>query len=211
MRRMKPGRLLLALLAIVGATLLSNLAIRVESISVSGNERVTEAQILAATGVKVGDPLLWVGRDQLARAAELPWIARIAAVRSLTGEVRIVVGERVPAATVIGDGVRFVVAADGVVLPEAEEPRLTIRGWGRDRVSESLAAAAYLEGVADVQAIEYDPASIRLFTNLGIIRTPDLAALLHAGPAALRLPAVERSITSWGVAARGLQRRGGEQ
>lgn len=190
---------------------MSNLAIRVESISVSGNERVTEAQILSATGVEVGDPLLWVGRDQLARAAELPWIARIAAVRSLTGEVRIVVGERVPAATVIGDGVRFVVAADGVVLPEAEEPRLTIRGWGRDRVSESLAAAAYLEGVADVQAIEYDPASIRLFTNLGIIRTPDLAALLHAGPAALRLPAVERSITSWGVAARGLQRRGGEQ
>jgi len=211
MRRMKPGRLLLALLAIAGATLLSNFAIRVESISVSGNQRVTEAQVLAATGVNVGDPLLWISADDLAGALELPWIARIAAVRSLRGEVRIVIDERKPAATFIGDKGRYVVAADGVILPEAEEPPLTIRGWGRDRVAESLAAAAYLEGVAAVQAIEYDPASIRLFTNLGMIRTPDLATLHHAGPAALRLQALERSITTWGVAARGLQHRGGEQ
>lgn len=204
MRRMKPGRLLLALLAIAGALVLSRHAFRVEAIAITGNERVSDAQILAATALSIGDPLLWIGPGDLARALELPWIARIAATRSLGGELRISIRERQPAATVIGEDGTYVVAADGTILPGAIEPSLTVRGWGGDRVAEAISAAAYLEGFAEVRAIEYDPASIRLSTSRGTIRTPDLAALRHAGPAALRLQARERSIVSWGVAAAGL-------
>jgi cell division protein FtsQ len=201
---MKPGRLLLALLAIAGALVLSRVAFRVESIAITGNERVSDAEILAATGLSVGDPLLWIGSGDLARALALPWIAQIDATRSLSGELRITIREREPAATVIGEAGRYVVAAGGATLPGAAEPSLTIRGWGRDRIAESISAAAYLEGFAEVRAIEYDPAAIRLSTSRGTIRTPDLAALRHAGPAALRLQARERSIASWGVAASGL-------
>ena len=56
---------LLLCLALLGGA--AALLLRVETVTVSGNVRYTDAEITAASGVKIGDSMLFVSRDKLVR------------------------------------------------------------------------------------------------------------------------------------------------
>lgn len=56
---------LLLCLALLGGA--AALLLRVESVTVSGNVRYTDAEITAAAGVKIGDSMLFISRDKLFR------------------------------------------------------------------------------------------------------------------------------------------------
>ena len=90
----------------------------VDHIRVTGTTRLQADDVVAASGVHTGEPLLQVDTGAVARAVERePWILTAKVTRSVNGVVAIAVTERTPVATVLGpDGVALWVDGSGRVL-----------------------------------------------------------------------------------------------
>lgn len=103
----------------VGAWFLTRTSLLdVETIEVEGVTHTEPNQVRSATGIAVGDPLAWIDAGGAAQGVEaLPWVADASVSRSVDGTVRVVVTERLPAATVAApDGARSLVDTSGRVL-----------------------------------------------------------------------------------------------
>lgn len=91
----------------------------VDLVSVDGANRTPVEQLVAASGITPGQPLVDVdiaaARDAM---VALPWIDTVTSERSIDGEVAFAVTERTPVAVVPGAAAWLVVDADGRVLEE---------------------------------------------------------------------------------------------
>jgi len=128
---------LLFLLAVISLAVMVWLALRsplmaVDTVGYEGLVRTPLAEVEAAAGIEVGQPLIDVDPGAVAARVEaLPWVAQASVSRSWTGSVVIEVTERQPAAAALAaPDVWVLVDAEGRVLTGAVEvppglPRLT--------------------------------------------------------------------------------------
>jgi cell division protein FtsQ len=94
----------------VGATVF----FRVEIVSVTGNSRYTQEEILAATGIQMGDNLYQLNKNQLSQQVlqSLPYTRSVSIRRSLPNAILITVTE--------WDAVAQIVPAQSDEIPEGE-------------------------------------------------------------------------------------------
>ncbi|HEX7138487.1 MAG TPA: FtsQ-type POTRA domain-containing protein [Vicinamibacterales bacterium] len=92
-------------------------ALRIEKISIRGNERLSKAEVARALDGMVGQSLVWTNldhwRDQLLKS---PWIHDAAMRRSLPSTIEVVVSERRPMGIGRLRGELFLVDEHGVIL-----------------------------------------------------------------------------------------------
>lgn len=81
----------------IGAIAIANSSwLDIETISVEGHERANRSQIITASGIELGEPLVEVDLDGATRSVEaVPWVAEAVIDRKWSGEVIITVTERV--------------------------------------------------------------------------------------------------------------------
>lgn len=97
---------------------------RSKSVAVAGVNRLAAEEVLAAAGLRVGQDLLSLDPDSVARAIEvLPRVRRAVVDRSWTRAVRVAVEERKPAALLVLRDT-WEIDADGVILPPDRTGRL---------------------------------------------------------------------------------------
>jgi cell division protein FtsQ len=90
------------------------------AVHVEGTGPAGRDQVLAAAGVRPGQPYLGLDLEAIRdRVAALPRVAAARVVRDYPASLRIVVSERAPVASVRRAGAYWVVAADGTVLEAA--------------------------------------------------------------------------------------------
>ena len=90
------------------------------AIRVEGTRTVTQAEVVAAGQVRLGEPYLGLDLAAIrARVAALPRVASVRVARDYPSSLRITVGERPPVASVSSGSVFWLVAADGTVLDAA--------------------------------------------------------------------------------------------
>ncbi len=88
---------------------------------VKGWKRVTQQQVLGASGVRWGTPLTAIDRDTVSRAIEtLPWVRQAEVEAELPNKVSFRVTEYVPYALLLGRDRLMIVDKDGFVFKEAE-------------------------------------------------------------------------------------------
>jgi cell division protein FtsQ len=87
------------------------------AIRVEGASPGVRAAVLAAAGLRLGEPYLGIDAGAVQRRVEaLPGVAAARVQRSYPSSLRIVVSERQPTAQVSSAGAYWLVAADGVVV-----------------------------------------------------------------------------------------------
>ncbi|MDX1450483.1 MAG: FtsQ-type POTRA domain-containing protein, partial [Acidimicrobiia bacterium] len=132
-----------------GYWLLRSPLFSVDHVDVVGVDRAPVASILAQAGVIEGTPIIDIDPARIEAALETDrWVADATVERSWSGLVRVTVTERVPLAMVTAADQAVVVAADGVVLEEADPgglPTITApgeqaAGLARDPVVSDLLA-----------------------------------------------------------------------
>ena len=127
----------------------------VDVIEVVGADRTGVDEVVLASGLLPGDPLVGVDQARIVSGVEaLPWVAAVEVDRRWDGTVTIAVTERVPVATApTADGGRAVVDAEGRVLAvvpagtetSIEPPLLPIEGVvapGSGELLDPVAAGA---------------------------------------------------------------------
>ena len=120
-RRWQRGAIVVLAIAAAGASLwfLSRTALfDVDQIRVTGTSRLQIDEVIAASGVAVGDPLIGVDAGSVTRRLQQqPWIRSASVGRDINGVVSIAIVERVAVGWVdAGEGNRIVVDATGVEL-----------------------------------------------------------------------------------------------
>ena len=94
----------------------------VDSLKVQGAGHESDAEVIEASGLRLGDQLLDIDKGSVeAKVEQLPWVDTASVQTSLDGVVTVTVTERVPVAT-IGDpmGGRHLVDASGRLLGPAD-------------------------------------------------------------------------------------------
>lgn len=90
----------------------------VAEVYVSGRNRTSSAEVLAALGVAIGDPVLFVDLDEgKARLQELPWVREATIERRLPGVLFVRLAEREPMAVWQMDGAHMVIDSYGDPVP----------------------------------------------------------------------------------------------
>ncbi|MDB1089863.1 FtsQ-type POTRA domain-containing protein [Streptomyces sp. ACA25] len=207
-RRRLPRRALLALLAVLAATvggfgswaLYGSDWLRIERVSVSrsdGPRELTEQQIEQAAGVPLGAPMATLDkarvRDRLLK--ELPRVKSVDVVRAWPSGVSLKVTEREPEVfvpttsgytEVDAEGVGYAEVAEaaaGVPLLELDlESGASLRRFGEDRIrTEAVAVAAAL------------PESLRARTAVIRVRSYDAVVLELSGGVTVRWGSAEQS------------------
>ena len=114
-----------ALLAVMGALwLISRTALfDVDQIRVSGTSRLQVDEVVAVSGLTVGQPLLGLDTGAAAdRLEQQPWIQSAEVERSWGGDITITVVERIPVGVVLAeDGAAQLVDGTGALLGEVSE------------------------------------------------------------------------------------------
>jgi cell division protein FtsQ len=119
-RRVLAWALAAIALAVGVAYLIRTPLFGLSAVRVEGTRAVTEAEVVTASQVRLGEPYL--GLDLAAirtRVAALPRVATVRVARDYPSSLRITVSERPPVASVSSGSVFWLVAADGTVLDAA--------------------------------------------------------------------------------------------
>ena len=132
-RRRRRGRFgflykLLSFLIIFAAILAGCVAFfRVNRVVVSGNGRYSEADIIAASQVELGDNLLLVNRPQTASSimSRLPYVETVAPVRRLPDTVELHITESTAVAVIRAEGSYWLLSAGGKLLEQGD---VSLRG-----------------------------------------------------------------------------------
>jgi cell division protein FtsQ len=116
--------LVLAILGAVAWLVTHSALLDVDRVRVTATQHVTAADVRHASGVRLGEPLLFLDLGAVERRIErLPWVDQARADRRLSGEVDLHVTERAPAAWARRTAdVVALVDAHGRVLADAPEP-----------------------------------------------------------------------------------------
>jgi cell division protein FtsQ len=199
-RRWLWGSVGTGLLLVAGsAVTVQSALLDVDEVVVEGTARYDAATIGQAGRVSLGDPLLFLDLDGVARRVErLPWIADASVSRTLSGTVRIVVEERTPVAWIrrpdttlaLLDATGFLiedVAAPPAGLPEIRTTAL-VPPSGQDfaiaRGGAEVAAAWDLVGRGTLRDVGLDRADLRIGlvdgTTVRFGRPEDVPAKLAA-------------------------------
>jgi cell division protein FtsQ len=102
------------------------MGMRIATVSLSGQRQVSREQIFAAAGVTDHSSLLFLDvADARARLESIPWIAEATVRKLYPDRLQITVTEREPFALWQMQGKVTAIAADGTVLSDKVEPRLT--------------------------------------------------------------------------------------
>ena len=116
-RRILGWGLAVIALAVGVAYLIRTPLFGLSEVRVSGIEAVTEAEVLEAAGVRIGEPYLGLDLTAIGgRVAALPRVAAVRVTRDYPSSLRIAVTERPPVASVSDGSAYWLVAADGTVL-----------------------------------------------------------------------------------------------
>ncbi len=111
--------LLVLLTLVIGGWFLTRTGLMdIDTIDVQGATHETPDEVVAASGLRLGDQLLDIDEGAVARSVEqLPWVATAEVAKGLDGVVSITITERVPEATVAdAAGGRHLVDASGRLL-----------------------------------------------------------------------------------------------
>lgn len=148
-------RFLLA--ALVGATLYTASLVvwPIQHIAVAGTDHLNRNQVLELANLYPGDPWLWATNRKLSALRQNPWVLTARLDRPRIGEVRIILHERVPVATLTTPNGPVGLAADGTRLPGAAATGPRIEGFGDDRTLEALHIVQLLP---TAERISYSPA-----------------------------------------------------
>jgi cell division protein FtsQ len=91
-------------------------------VEVTGVKELTEAEVVRASAVRVGEPVLRLDLGAIkARVERLPWVEHATVARVAPSGLRIQITERTAAASLAGGGRFWLVAADGTVLASARD------------------------------------------------------------------------------------------
>jgi len=94
------------------------------AVRVQGASAATRAAVLAAAGLRPGEPYLAIHPDRVRRRVEaLPTVAAARVTRAYPSSLRIAITERRPTAVVSSTDGRWLVAADGTVLGQVSGPK----------------------------------------------------------------------------------------
>ncbi|MCL1805023.1 MAG: FtsQ-type POTRA domain-containing protein [Clostridiales bacterium] len=114
------GLILIAFAGFSGYTLANSSFFDLEEIRVEGNAAISRDEIVALSGLRMGDNLLKVSGGRVAESISVqPYIKEIGVKRVFPGRVEIRVGERTPMALVGADGQYLVLDESGYCLTEA--------------------------------------------------------------------------------------------
>ncbi len=102
------------------------MGMRIATVSLSGQRQVSREEIFAAAGVTDHSSLLFLDvADARAKLESIPWIAEATVRKLYPDRLQITVTEREPFALWQMQGKVTAIAADGTVLSDKIEPRLT--------------------------------------------------------------------------------------
>jgi cell division protein FtsQ len=172
----------------------------VDHIRITGAQRERTSDLVAASGVHIGAPMLWVDSGRIAhRLEQLPWVAHARVVRDFPGTIDIKVTEYVPTVfvRVAPDRVALVASTGRVIAFAASPPAGAIEVTGEPTAPEvgsllsppgiaraSLALPGRLR--AEVTAITVRPSLTLTLRNGGPqIRLGSLAEMQSKGVSAL--------------------------
>lgn len=121
-RRMIIGfTFLIVLLVSVAAVLSLTVLFPIKDITAKGSEKYTSEQIVALSGLKMGDNLFMSSVKTDALREKLPYIESVKIKRTLPDSVTISVKDAVPYACYYSDGIYYTVSRAGYVLESGEE------------------------------------------------------------------------------------------
>ena len=131
-----------------GQTAVKSPALRLSRFEVKGHSeaRVSTRQIVAATGLQVGDRLVGISTKRVAeRLQKLPWIKSARVERILPSTLRISVEQRRPWLVVQTDLGPYLVDQDGRVLGQGSESLVVVHGLplGRLTPGERITTAEF--------------------------------------------------------------------
>lgn len=102
-------------------------ALKLEEYEVTGNQRVSEEEIIEVAAVEPGRHLLTVSTSQVVeRLLGIPWIRKARVERILPSKLRILVVERTARVVVPGPGGSYLVDSQGLVLQQGQEDLVTL-------------------------------------------------------------------------------------
>ena len=148
-------------LVMVAAALVTACVIffRVNGIHVEGNSHYTAQDIIAASGIEMGDNLvtMWEPDINDRICGQLPYVQRVVLQRTLPDQITLKVVERTVAATITGEGTSWLLSVDGYLLePTQQVQGMEVVGL---QVIEPKAGTA-------VQVQEEDQSKARALTQL---------------------------------------------
>lgn len=114
---------LLSALLVTGALFFSLIwFFRVETVEVGGNVRYTDQQVVAASGVSVGDNLYLLNKFEMRDAlfAQLPYVGEVSIYRRLPSTLVIEVREQTAAALYLSDGKGWLISSSGRLLEQTD-------------------------------------------------------------------------------------------
>jgi len=119
-RLLRPLSFLLAVVAVVAAL---TLFFKVQSIDVIGGSRYRADEIIAASGVEIGDNLVLLDRYRLAQRiyTELPYITEVRPKPKFPNTLEIEVTETHAVAAIEGDGAFWLLSDGGKILEAVDE------------------------------------------------------------------------------------------
>lgn len=107
-------------LVVVAAAMVTACVIffRVNEVRVEGNSHYTPQEIIEASEIEMGDNLvtLWTWQINRLVGSKLPYVQRVVLGHTFPDKVTLRVVERTVAATVVGNGSQWLMAADGYLL-----------------------------------------------------------------------------------------------
>lgn len=191
----------LGVAAVLGVTAASWFLLPIRTVTVQGNQRLSEAQVRGLAGLTPGFGWLYYGRWRAGGLARSPWIEAATVTRRFPDAVTVQVREREPFARwKRPDGMIVTLAEDGLVLPGARNVSSLplISGWGPDRRAEALALTRALRRY-NVQSVAYTPSGFTAATPTATAWSGDLSTLLKYAGAIVQFPDQEIHIYPWGV------------
>jgi cell division protein FtsQ len=135
-------------------------AFSLEEIVVRGESRLTEDEVIAASGIARGENIFnWPPEDVEAKLTSHPWIARASAKRKLPARFEIEIREHAPRALLLL-GSLYLVSREGVVFKEVAKdehfdlPVVTIENGDAVRTSRERRGAVLPEVAALLRDVE---------------------------------------------------------
>ena len=188
---------LLSILLIAAAVVLACVVFfRVNSVEVTGNVRYTAAEVIAASGIEMGDNLVVLPRSRVSAAicANLPYVESVSIKKALPDGVVLVVTERVAAASVESAEGRWLVSAQGKLLELDKGAVETIRITGLTAVGP-YAGGMVQTAEEDSLTLEYVKELLGVLEGQGMLEhctqldcTSAASMTLHYGIYRLKLP-----------------------
>ena len=120
-RLLRPLSVILAAVAVVAAL---TLFFKVETIEVTGANRYQEEEIIAASGVEIGDNLILLDRWRVSQRiyASLPYITDVRPKQKFPNTLNIEVTETKAAAAIQGAGAYWLLSSSGKLLEAVDAP-----------------------------------------------------------------------------------------